>query len=685
MAKKQNQERLELWQKRLSDNQSAFENQVAKMDKREALYKGTREVRNAHTGQTDLKEATHVRNIVAELIEAQVDANIPQPKVTARRKEDEPLAKVIEDMLRNELDRMRFEDFNDQQERTVPIQGAGFWLVEWDNSERSHTTVGDVCVSAVHPKQIVPQDGVYKSVADMDFIILKIPQTKEYIRRKYGVTISEESEEEPEIRGSDGESSADDMVTQYVAYYKNDNGGIGLFSWVRETVLEDLEDYQARRLRRCKKCGTVEPFGISSSATGGNPDDKETKNGKKVCPTCGSTQFVDTTEDFEEIYEDKLLPNGMVIEGGTPKIMPDGTVKMVPTKIPYYKPNVFPVIMQKNVSVYGQLLGDSDVDKIADQQNTINWLSTSINDKLMKYGSYLILPRDAKIGTDDKEGKVIRIDKPDWASLINVRDMNIDITQDMAYMEAVYQQARQILGITNSFQGREDPSATSGKAKQFAAQQSAGRLESKRVMKQSAFAQLFQTIFQFKLAYADEPRPVSKEDMKGNREYDNFNRYLFLRRDDAGEYYWNDDFLFSCDTTSSIATNRAAMWQETRLNLQTGAFGNPQDYNTLLLYWNVLEDFHYPYADVLVKFLSDLQQKQMQQQQMMQQQQQMQLQAQQEREDRQRQEDNSRADEERRRTSDEQSREAERQLALEIDRQARADARADAMARRQGV
>ena len=38
---------------------------------------------------------------------------------------------------------------------------------------------------------------------------------------------------------------------QYVAYYRNQDGGIGRFSWVNDTMLEDLEDYQARRLRRC--------------------------------------------------------------------------------------------------------------------------------------------------------------------------------------------------------------------------------------------------------------------------------------------------------------------------------------------------------------------------------------------------------------------------------------------------
>lgn len=670
---KRSQGRIELWKRRLDRNATEYQPEVARMDHREALYRGTKDMDNAHTGEeTDLHTATHVRNVIAEIIEAQVDTNIPQPKVTARRKEDEPLARIIEDMLRCEIDRMRFEEFNDMQERTVPIQGGGLYLVEWDNSKRTHNTVGDVCVSLIHPKQIVPQAGVYTGIADMDYIILKIPQTKEYIRRKYGVDVEDESESESEVRGADSEGSVDDMVTQYVAYYKNERGGIGIFSWINDVVLEDLEDYQARRLRRCKVCGTVEPFGASQSV-GTSEDGKPVKKG--ACPNCGSSEWVEREEEFEEIYEDKPLSNGSVIPGGMSKFAEDGSIVVEPTKIPYYKPDIFPVILQKNVSVFGKLLGDSDVDKIEDQQNTLKWLYTSMNDKSVKYGSYLVLPNDAKIGTDAKEGKVIRISKPDTLSMIAVRDMNVNIEQDLVYAENIYEQARQMIGITDSFQGRRDTTATSGKAKEFAAQQSAGRLESKRVMKHAAYAALYEAIFKFKLAYTDEPRPVSSEGLRGERKYEEFDRYLFLKQDATGNWFWNDDFLFSCDTAASLATNREAMWREARLNLQTYAYGNPQDFNTLVLFWNIMQKLHYPYADAALQFVQQRAQQQQQQQALMAQQQQ--AAAEQEREDRQ--EEARRTDEKEQKQADSEKQAQEQQIELEVIRQAQADARADAL------
>jgi len=276
-----------------------------------------------------------------------------------------------------------------------------------------------------------------------------------------------------------------------------------------------------------------------------------------------------------------------------------------PERIPFYKPDIFPVVLQKNVSVFGRFLGDSDLDKIADQQNTTNRLEAKILDKVLKSGSYMTLPDEASIRVDTEEMKVIRPGSPAAAQMIGVHDLEGNISQDMAYLEQVYQEARQVIGITDSFQGRRDASATSGKAKEFAAAQSAGRLESKRVMKDAAYAALFEAMFKFKLAYADEPRPVVSKDDHGNTQYQQFDRYDFLERDEAGEWWWNDQFLFSCDTSAPLASNREAMWQETRMNLQTGAFGDPTQLQTLILFWSKMELLHYPGAGETRAYLEE--------------------------------------------------------------------------------
>ena len=154
-------ERLDYWQDWLERNEAAYEAELAKMDRREALYRGeVRAIepltRRDRERSGELRKTVHLRNIVAENIESEVNSTIPQPKVTARRQADERRAKLLEDMLRNELDRLPMEELNDLAERMIPIQGGAFWLVEWDNSKRTHSTVGDVTVSLLHPKQVIP-------------------------------------------------------------------------------------------------------------------------------------------------------------------------------------------------------------------------------------------------------------------------------------------------------------------------------------------------------------------------------------------------------------------------------------------------------------------------------------------------------------------------------------------------
>ena len=643
------EQKLDMWQRRLEHDQDRWDVQSVKFDRREELIRGSHEVKACCEKDTK-KETPHCRNIVAELIESQVDTALPMPKVQAKKPEDEGLAKMVEDMLINELDRMPLKQLNDMMERTVPTQGGAFYWLEWDNSIITQESYGDLQMQTLHPKQVVPQDGVVTSIEDMDYIILKIPQTKEYIKKAYGISVKDEGEEEPEIRAFEDTSPASGMVTQYVAYYRNDSGGIGVFSWVKDTVLEDYEDYQARQLRRCAKCGALETDALSMdvpSMDGTKPDgtgeenpawmddftgdmgEAPARSGKHAtrCKYCGSTKFETKQESFEEIVIPKAMPDPLT---GAEIIVREKV------KVPYYKPDIYPVILQKNISIFGQLLGDSDVDKIEDHQNVLNRLAAKKLDLMLRGGSFATLPPRASISVDNEEFKYLRLTELAEKQMIDVYDMmpNAEVINAITNQESyIYEQARQAIGITDSYQGRQDPTATSGKAKEFAAQQSAGRLESKRVMKEAAYAQLFEAIFKFKLAYADEPRSVVSRDKKGHKIYTQFDRYAFLRQAEDGSWYWNDDFIFSVDSSTPLAKDREAMWQEARMNLQTGAFGEPASFEARIMFWEIMTELHYPSASIILEntkaAMAEAKALQQQQMQMQQQQQQMQMAAQQ--------------------------------------------------------
>lgn len=617
--KKQSRENLEYWQERVGNAKSAWAGALAEMDRREKQYGGDRKLRQI-VSNDDLEESQHVWNITSENIESIVDSNIPKPKVTPRRKEDQHLASMIEHMLLNELDRLRMEEINDMQERTCPIQGGTLYLVEWDNGEVSGDRKGEVQITQVHPKMLVPQDGVYTGIEDMDFVALLLPDTKEHVKRTWGVDVSMEKETDPDIKGVGEKSgdSAEDLVTRVVVYYRNGDA-IGKFHYVGDTVIEDLEDYQARRMKRCATCGALENTEdlILSRPTmdGSYPEGAETqkKPEKGTCPYCGGTKWEDSQEDYLEVLVPTPIGHRMVDGKRTPREIIGGSenqldefgnvVAVAMERVPHYKPKIYPVILQKNVSKFGQLLGDSDVDKIMDQQNTVNRMEQKVVDMLLGAGTRASLPPDSKITIDPENNKVWRLESPDAKEYIGTYDFTGDISPHMAYLNQTYQESRNILGITDSYQGREDTTATSGKAKQFSAAQSAGRMESKRVMKNAAYAKLFEMIFKLKLAYCDEPRPVFYKNDQGETQYEEFNKFDFLERDASGEWRWNTDFLFSVDDSGGLAGNRSAMWQELTAQLQAGALGNPQEIDTLIDFWAAMEELHYPTAGQIGKRL----------------------------------------------------------------------------------
>ena len=185
--------------------------------------------------------------------------------------------------------------------------------------------------------------------------------------------------------------------------------------------------------------------------------------------------------------------------------------------------------------------------------------------------------------------------------MIEAKSLQPNVGNDMALLDKTYDIARQTIGITDSFQGRRDTTAVSGKAKEFAASQTAGRLESKRAMKNFAFSQLFEVMFQFILAYADEPRFYNYQDDKGDLQYRMFDKRIFIDKDNAGNYYYDDEFIFACDESAVLSTNRRAMWEETRLNFTSGAYGNPQDIQTIAMFWQMMDTLHYPGSKTSVK------------------------------------------------------------------------------------
>ena len=88
---------------------SLYQGELNKMPLRQKVYNGDKTIQRPMNGST-VKETDYVNNMAAEMIESQVSPDVPQPKVTALRKQDEWMASLIEDYMRLGLQRMNTEE-----------------------------------------------------------------------------------------------------------------------------------------------------------------------------------------------------------------------------------------------------------------------------------------------------------------------------------------------------------------------------------------------------------------------------------------------------------------------------------------------------------------------------------------------------------------------------------------------
>lgn len=603
-------ENLKTWKKRLEESLESYASDKNRMKTYQGYYDGDRSVaQDPNSSYSPSKKASNVRNIVYELIESQVDSSIPMPKVRAIHPEDEELAKKLEHYLENKIKTAKLPLLNDMMERNVPVQGGDFFHVQWDANAGLHSQIGDIKVSEIHPKKLIPQPGMVE-IEEMDYFFVQELYTKKKVKAIYGVSVEDCGNDYTDLAGEQSSTASinSDIVTVNTAYYHNEHGGVGIFVWCDTEVLLDLDDYEARYLDHCAKCGAV------------------MQNG--VCPECGSKKVKKMPEEYEEMAEGMEVKTSYPMADGTfsrnidpfteeeaPQMDENGQpvmdemgqpvmeMRKVKRKIPYYKPNIYPVVLRKNITQNDRLLGGSDVAVIIDQQDTVKKLGSKINEKLLKGGSFVTLPTGIDVEKTDKELKILRVRNAADKSLIDVINVQPNVQNDLSYEETNYNWAKSALGITDSFQGKFSSSEVSGTARQYAINQAAGRLESKRTLKNEAFAKLYEYMFKFWLAYSDQSSAIISTDSNGTANYDEIDRHEFLKIDSAGEFYWDDEFLFETDPTSTLMQNREALWNQTDLKLQSGAFGPVGDLETARAYWTIQKANGYPNAAIILNII----------------------------------------------------------------------------------
>lgn len=540
-------------------------------------YLGTLNALNIDTGEESNRKSRQLRKMIYELIESKVDNSIPMVRMSPRRRKDLSLVDITENYLKFEMDRMLTEQENDRSERATYIDGTTWYKVCWDSLDSTHERSGDLRVDTLLADQFLPEPGCRNyRMMDYCFEISNMSISRIYDLYHRLVTPTD---------------SASGTVEVISYYYRNEKGIIGRFMYVATTqqVISWDEDWQIRKLRKCKACSAINPI-------------------NDYCYNCGNDKFKYENATTEILEEDLLQLHNPYEEGQSDDPTNNASTEVflkAGTEIPYYHVRQLPFVPRQSISSLDSIYGISEVSILLDMQDTVNKILTKMTDKIMKSGTVITTPQNMKMDDGDKTFKIAKVKTAEEAAMVQAKQLMADVSQDIAGAQLFYESARASSGVTESYQGKIDNTATSGKAKEISAMQSAGRLESLRVMKAAAFAGVYELMFKYLLAFSDESRDFVKTLPDGKKEEMSWNKYMFLRKDKNGNLYYADDFAFSTDPAATLSNNRVQMWQETLQQFTMGTFGNPQDPRVLKAYWQVMDTMQYPLAKLVLASIDE--------------------------------------------------------------------------------
>jgi len=292
---------------------------------------------------------------------------------------------------------------------------------------------------------------------------------------------------------------------------------------------------------------------------------------------------------------DRIFDENLNIIGEEPRYKIEKQTYKENTKIPYYIPENFPVCIRKNVSSYNKIFGKSDCEVIFKQQASADKIATKFIDKTLNAGSILTKPKNLNFNfTNGKQ--ILEIESMEQIAMIKAIEMKFPTNTEMGTLNQLYYWAKSLLGISDSAQGKADSTALSGRAKEAQISRALGRQESKIKMKNTFYSEIYKMIFQYMLAYSDEPRSYSAKNEEGKNIEKVFNRYDFLERDKYGKWFYNDKFEFSVDVQSGVNNDRRYMLENIDSDLNAGLYGDRNDPKTMINIWKDRESLGYPNA-----------------------------------------------------------------------------------------
>ena len=521
-----------------------------------------------------------LRRLAYELIEDKVNPRIPAPKMSPRYHADLVPVNATEHLIKHEMDRMLSEETHNESEHSTLIDSTSWFKVSWNPFDNTHERSGMPQVEVCPIDTVFPQPGVY-DYKRLEYIFEVGTITQAQCKDLFGRTV---------ISPDDN-----DIVEIVTVYYLNEDRHLGRFIWVEATdqVLANELEWAIRKRRECAKCHKVVPI------------DAE-------CPVCGSKKFEYVPVKEERLTEDMVMVTNPYRSGESANPKDDITnvdeANTIPagTVVPHYLIRQLPFVPRRNVKIPRSLYGISEVELMLENQEESNRFLNKASRKSAASKTYITKMRDTAITNENDELSYIDVDDPKEVSAIQPKQVLSDINEEMAMAATLYDYAKSTSGITNTDQGKADTTANSGKAKQIQLAASEQRKQAPNVMRDAAYAGLYELIFKFMLAFSDEERSFVSILPDGTQREEVWSKYMFLNRDEDGNFYYRDDFAWSVDSASDITQDRMSMWQLIDQDYLNGTMGNEIDpVRAMKMYWQMKEQYGYPTAKYALAFIND--------------------------------------------------------------------------------
>jgi hypothetical protein len=522
-----------------------------------------------------------LKKVAYELIESKVISLLPGPKMSPRYYSDIMVVNATEALINHEIDRMLSEEVHDESEHSCLIDGTTWLKVEWDPFDNTNERSGMPKVINCPVDTVYPQPGVY-DYKKLEYIFEDKTLTLSTILDLYDRQVTP--------------SNGSDLVDVVEVYYLTRNRTVGHLVYTRDSliVLANDVEWGMRKIRQCTKCKSIVRIA-------------------EECPLCGNKHFEYRALTEEILIEDLTYIENKFRSGESTDPEDDAEqengTKTIPkgTRIPYYLVRQLPFVPKRTIKLPKSMYGISEVQLALEEQDSINKLLNKAEAKSAASKAWVTKLKDTNIDDSDQEIAYIEIESAQEGQAIQVKQVMADISEELAMVRVLYENTKSAQGITDTDQGKKDPTATSGKAKEAQLMASAQRQSASKIQRNTAYAGVYELIFKYLLAYSDEQRAFVAQMPDGTYREEIWSKYMFLAKsDNTHEWYYREDFAWSVDSVAYITKDREMMWQlidRDFLNGSTGSAIDPQ--RALKLYWHMKDQYGYPTAKFAIKFLEE--------------------------------------------------------------------------------